>query len=268
MNASSLTEFIKKYYVLYLIGFLVVFGLKLFYSRADSDELIWILAPTTWWVSILSGIPFTYESGIGYVNHTLRYIIAPSCSGVQFMIITIAMLVFSFMHRIVKPKGTFSSKFPSGFKGGFYWIFGSIFLSYPLTVLINGLRIITAIYLPMYLSETYICRLSLTPDKLHTLIGTTVYFISLLTIYRLADSLSLMADGISGKKQASPIRKCLCPTFWYFFIVLGIPLLNNARRNNAEQFSEYALIILSACGSILLLHGLFFFTKKEHRSIR
>ena len=47
----------------YLISLLSLLGLKLFYSSAKADALTWILAPTAGWVSVLSGIPFTYVAG-------------------------------------------------------------------------------------------------------------------------------------------------------------------------------------------------------------
>ena len=49
-----------------------------FYSKASVPDLKWILAPTSLWVRILSGIPFDYEPGSGYVSHSFRFIIAPS----------------------------------------------------------------------------------------------------------------------------------------------------------------------------------------------
>ena len=58
----------------YLISLLSLLGLKLFYSSAKADALTWILAPTAGWVSVLSGIPFTYVAGQGYANHSLRFL--------------------------------------------------------------------------------------------------------------------------------------------------------------------------------------------------
>lgn len=269
MNLYKIKTTLKQYSVFYLLGLLLIFGMKYFYSNADSDDLFWILAPTTKWVSILSGIPFEYESGIGYVNHSLRYIIAPSCSGVQFMIIVMAMLIFSFTHRLGASchatQCTFSDKekrcITSNWRRCLGWIATSILSSYLFTIFVNGLRIIVAIYLPLYLSETGIYGSFLTPGSLHTMIGTAVYFIALLTLYRLLDSVTgSISDAGSFK------RKFLPPVFWYFFIVLGIPLLNRANRANREQFTEYAMLITCVCAAILLIYILtLLFHSQKHK---
>lgn len=98
MDFQKIIGFLRKNLLFYLIGFFLLFGMKYYYSQADAENLRWILGPTAGWVEILSGIPFVYAPGMGYVNHSLRYLIAPSCSGVQFLIITAAMLIFSFVH--------------------------------------------------------------------------------------------------------------------------------------------------------------------------
>ena len=96
--------------IFYLTGMLIILGIKLFYSKASVPDLKWILAPTSLWVRILSGIPFDYEPGSGYVSHSFRFIIAPSCSGVQFMLIAAATLLYSFVHRMpTRKKGIYLS---------------------------------------------------------------------------------------------------------------------------------------------------------------
>ena len=77
----------------YLLGLLMVISLKLYSDQAGSDELIWILRPTAWWTSTLSGFPFTYQQGVGYINHSLRFIIAPACAGLRFLMIACLMLI-------------------------------------------------------------------------------------------------------------------------------------------------------------------------------
>ncbi|MBD5455422.1 MAG: exosortase K [Lachnospiraceae bacterium] len=231
MNLQNIKTLIKENLIYYLTGFLIVFGLKLFYSKADCDMLTWILAPTARWVSILSGIPFWYEPGMGYVNYGLKFIIASSCSGVSFMIITIATLIFSFVHRFDRPQK----------KAG--WILGSIIFSYLYTVFVNGLRIILAIYIPLNLEEKGFISRYLTAARLHTLIGTVVYFTALLTIYNVTGYLF----------QGTAVRKCFSPVFWYFLMVLGVPLLNRANRSNSMKFADYTVLITITCAIILLI---------------
>lgn len=100
MKFQKIAGFLRHNLLFYSIGSLILLGMKYFYSQADAGNLRWILGPTARWVETLSGIPFVYEPGMGYANHGLRFLIAPSCSGVQFMIITAALLIFSFSHRV------------------------------------------------------------------------------------------------------------------------------------------------------------------------
>lgn len=250
MNSQNIRTIMKKNFIFYLTGFLMLFSMKLFYSRADSDMLKWILAPTARWVSILSRIPFSYEPGAGYVNYSFRFLIAPSCSGVSFMIITAATLIFSFIHRMDTKKK------------GFLWMLGSIFFSYLFTILVNGLRIILAIYIPFYFTMLGIHTFS--SENLHTLIGTVVYFASLLVIYHLTDSIFLKLSGTVTKKKSS----LLSPLFWYFFMVLGIPFLNRAYQNNNKKFLNYTLLVGTTCLLIFLFHCILRSLKKHmHRSL-
>lgn len=227
--------------IYYLTGFLLIFVLKLFYSRADSRSLDWILAPTARWVTVLTGIPFTGEPGAGYVNHSLRFIIAPSCCGLQFMIIVIALLIFSFTRHVNRKA---------------LWTFLAVCFSFPYTVLINGLRITLAIYIPLYFPGLTAYGSPLTPERLHTLVGTVVYFTALLALFPLA------SRAICGKQtiHRGPVR-FLPPLFWYCFIVLGLPLMNRAYQKGREQFTEYMLLIICGCLAVLVLPILRFLLK-------
>ena len=66
----------------YLLALLTLYGLKYHYSRAGSEDLKWILAPTTAMVQGVSGMRFEHEAHTGYVNRERRVIIAPACAGV------------------------------------------------------------------------------------------------------------------------------------------------------------------------------------------
>lgn len=305
----------------YLTGLILIFVIKYFYSRAGAPQLLWLLAPTAGWVSLLSGIPFEYIQKVGYVNHEMKILIAPSCSGMQFLLIAAAMLLFSFVHlaaagdsRCHSRKTAACGAFPgseitgggisaseitgdgiSGFgimrsgisasritgsgisaseitgngipgpevsgseipapvsktlrlRNGFAWIGISLVLSYFYTVFVNGLRIIAAIYLPLFFERMQLYGDVLTPDSLHTAIGTVVYFAALLTLYRLA------GFRFYPGQETSLVRRCLPPVFWYFFIVLVIPFLNRAYEKNGVQFITFAVLVTLCCCGILLVY--------------
>lgn len=273
MDTHKKLGFLRQNIIFYLIGFALIFGMKYLYSKASCDDLRWILGPTARWVEVLTDIPFCYEPGMGYANHSLRFLIAPSCSGVQFLIITAAMLIFSFSHRVGgQPVEAFSEQMCADFsaqssiqktrpripqivlKPG--WIVLSLLLSYVFTVFVNGLRIVVAIYLPSLLEQSGAFSGLLTPHSLHTMIGAVVYFAALLTIYRLT---GLVFDRFQGAKKDRPsafiLGKCLSPLFWYFFIVLGIPFLNRTWHGGNAGFTDFALLVTFCCGLVLLLYG-------------
>ena len=258
---------IQKKGIYYLFCLALTAGLKYYYHLADSDHLLWILAPTAWWVRVLSGISFEYQPAAGYVNHPLRFIIAPSCSGVQFLILSIAALTFSFLIRMKDEKRCR------------LWILSSICTSYLFTILVNGFRIILSIYLPPLLGRAGWISEGLTSRQLHSIIGITVYFTALFFLYQLADSLSLwlsqkaqgnpylqteravlrtgnrhIAEAVpppSGRSICHPLKRALLrwagPVFWYFLIVLGVPFLNQAYAKEGEAFLQYALLLVIIC---------------------
>ena len=268
MNFQKGGKIIRQNFIFYLIGFLMIAGMKYFYSKAGSDELRWILGPTTQWVEILSGIPFQYEHGLGYVNHDFRFLIAPSCSGVQFMIITAATLIFSFVHRLEPAPCKANIPCAGGIipvrilKGG-CWVIISALLSYLFTIFVNGLRIIMAIYLPVYFNAIGIPGGFLSAEQLHTVIGIVVYFVSLLTIYQLFESFFRKITGkCSGNVWRRMVRKLMPPTFWYFFIVLGIPFLNRAYQKRNGEFVEFSILITVCCTAMLSLYCLIWGVRK------
>lgn len=297
MNFKEKSNFLRHNSIFYVTGFLLIFCMKYYYSRAGVPELQWLLAPTAGWVSLLSGIPFEYIREVGYINHDLKMIIAPSCSGMQFMMVTAAMLIFSFVHlsgslftrqsaattpqeaehqscsterkrRSLKCSRTGTAPSPgqdsvlSASLKGFAWIGSSLVLSFLFTVFVNGLRIITAVYLPSFFEGWQLYGSFLTPDSLHTAIGTVIYFTALLTLYRLAGHL------FRREAQVSLLRRCLPPVFWYFFIVLGIPFLNRAYRHGGEQFMAFAVLVTACCGGILVLYCAGALLRKRHGSHR
>lgn len=258
MIFDKVKSIVRQCFIFYLIGFAVVLGIKYFYSKSGSNDLKWILAPTAWWVRTLSGITFEYEPKVGYVNHFFRFIIAPSCSGVQFMMITIATLIFSFVHRM------------RTMKRGMCWIVLSLGVSYLITIFVNGFRIVLAIYLPVYLHMQESGSSWLTQERFHTMIGIVVYFTSLIAIYYAAgyitQKMADMPERIQDcAKSAYPeqsflqiIRKFMPPMFWYFSFALGIPFLNRAYKGDSGKFMEFAMLITVVCLVIIFLFGMVF----------
>lgn len=230
----------KKNLLIYVPAVLAVFAIKIFYRTADSDQLSWILAPTTWWVQILSGIPFEKAAQVGYVSHEYRFIIAPSCAGVRFLLIAFVMMIFSFTHKIDTGRNQFC------------WLGFSAVFAYIATIFVNGIRIWVSIYLPLVLEDKGVLPGWLTAEQLHTVIGTMVYFSMLFVIYKLAER--SCRHFLSDRKTHKNVSKhLLIPVFWYGVMVLGIPALGRWYRNDWAGFWQYTALVASVCMSIVML---------------
>lgn len=134
------------------------------------------------------------------------------------MLVSMAALIYGCIHRMKTGKKKT------------IWLAGSMVFSYLFTVFVNGIRIVSAIYLPLRLEGVLAGGGWLTAQRLHTLIGIVVYFMALLLVYQAAD---FMAGIVAGEVRRQRRRiKWAVPVFWYFAIVLGIPFLNGARGKN------------------------------------
>ena len=250
----------KSLIALYVIGLLLLLGVKYMYHMAGSAELDFILAPTARWVTFLSGIPFVRQTDIGYINNNLRFIIAPACSGVQFMLISFAALFLPFVHRIKSVAGKFG------------WLAGSAAFAYPFTIFVNGFRIVLAIYVPGYLYKWGIYADWLTAERLHTIIGTVVYVAALLAVYPPASLVSVKISRASSAMNETLFMKMVYrfmpPLLCYFAVALGIPFLYNARQNDFPKFLEYAALITAVCLVLLSAYCAAFAIRERLKRIR
>ncbi len=241
------------------LGFGTALIIKACCGNAGSDQLLWILAPTAWWARILGGLAFTYEPGVGYVNHAVQFIIAPSCAGVRFLTISLMMLTGSFMFRM------------GSLKQGLTWFAQSLGVAWLYTCLVNGIRMVLSIKLPPVLEAAGMGGTWLTWERLHTIIGTGVYFTALLLLYRLGERL---AEKTMQRKQTGETIQAVArageglqetgwrhsrlqpgsgkpglwkPVLWYILPVLAIPLLNRIFRQDYKGFAEYFQLVGGAC---------------------
>lgn len=228
---------------LYAFGLLVAYGLKSFYSRAGADDLRWVLGPTCRLVGILTGICFDPEPGAGWINHTHRMIVGPTCAGLNFLIIVFSTLHFSFLHRL------------EGLHRKLLWFGLSLGTAYLLTLGTNAIRIIAAIHL--YQMDIY--GDWITAARVHRLEGSLVYCFSLLAAYLTVDRVAgRFLFGVSPTPAAAnpiapEIRSALVPLCWYILIAVVVPLLNRAYFREGMLFAEHTLMVLSVCLALLAL---------------
>lgn len=255
---SKIRGILRKYWPLCAATALIIFIMNYFCGINDSDALKWILTPTARWAGALGGIYFEYLPHRGYVNYFHQFLIAPSCAGTRFVLLTFLMLL-SF--RL------------SAFGGGnsqpkmrkeYLWFGFCIVFSYISTVLVNGIRIVVSIYLPDIMERRQLMNGWLTSDRLHALIGTGTYFTFLCFIYLIA---SLVHGYIFVQEKRSSFllwsggrfqyltecEKLIAPVFWYLLIVLAVPFVKRIYYNEWEGFGQYAAVIMGVCGSVYVL---------------
>ena len=238
--------------IFYFLALFIALGLKYHYSRADSGDLLWILGPTAGLIETVSGIQFEREANTGFVSRGYRFIIAPSCAGINFLIMAFCMAVFSGIHGI----RYFSSKL--------LWLAVGLVSAYILTIAVNTLRIIVSIY--SYNTDIYFGWL--TPARVHRLEGIVIYFFFLYLFYMIIiKTLPRIRQEFQGKEitpvsygdgQADYFRRAcsgLIPLCWYGLITLGIPLVTGAYRENMSRFSEHSWTVIGA--SVCILAAIF-----------
>lgn len=247
ITLSKAKTFLFQNGIFYALGLIIALGLKYYYSGASSHSLQWILVPTSRLVEFLSGIHFERELHSGLVNHSHRFIIATPCAGINFLTIAFSTFFFSLTYRL------------KGIERKLLWLGISLGITYPLTLCANALRVIAAIYL--YEADIY--GGWMTPERIHRIEGTLIYFLFLLfafiTVERIVNHFLLERSeegrdtAIRRKSLHHMIYVCLIPFFCYCFVALGIPLLNLSHRQNGTKFLEHSLWVISSCLTILFL---------------
>lgn len=196
----------------------VAFALKYHYSTASVNGLKWILAPTAFLVEWVSGIKFSFESHAGYMNADNTFLIAASCSGVNFLIISFLMLALGQIWR--------KRDRPIGWR----FLPVSFAAAYAATVVANTVRIDIA----LRTRQTDIASGWLSYADLHRLEGILVYFGCLLLLYAAAEILRGNANTLAGRLPL--------PMFVYYATTLGIPVATGAYRE--AGFWQHSMFVI------------------------
>jgi len=196
-----------------------VFALKQYYSTASADQLQWILMPTTACVALLSGESFEFESHSGYISADHRFLIASSCSGVNFLLTAFLMLS---VRRLL---------FGATKTANWSFIPISLLAAYVVTLVANTTRILIALKMQGMSAIGW-----LDSGQLHRLEGIFIYFLFLTLLF-------LVSERNSSDGPFSLIRRCFLPLLVYYAMMLGIPFLNGAYRSG-RNFWEYSIVVL------------------------
>jgi exosortase K len=213
-HKQQLSRFI--FYAAVLAAALVM---KYHYSQAEVGQLKWILSPTATLVQLLTGIPFVFEQLCGYANWQQGMVIAKSCAGINFLIISFCMLTLSHISQIEKNRQRI------------YLIIGCALGAYLYTIMVNTLRIVAGLQL-------HLLNLSfgwLNPARIHRLCGILVYFLSLCLLH-----FTLLRFT---KSRVSSWRLYL-PLICYLSVVIVIPLGLMTFMGWRTGFGEHLLTAL------------------------
>lgn len=205
-----------------LVVLLIAFAIKWFYSTASVNELRWILAPTATVVEWVTGESFQFESYAGYMSSDHSFLIAPSCSGVNFLIAAFLMLI---LVRLWKGKVS-RTIIP----------FAAI-AAYLTTIVANTVRISVALRLHRMDRET----VWINPDQLHRFEGIFIYFGFLLLLFVLSEAAT--SEPTPRSMASTLLRRSWLPLLIYWTTTLGVPLVNGAHRQGTD-FWEHALFVL------------------------
>lgn len=212
-------------------------AVKLHYSTATVEGLRWVLAPTAFLVSLVTGRRFEFEAGAGYESADRGFVIAASCAGVNFLIASFLLLT---LRRLLS-------------RGGAGWGFipRAALCAYLSALVANTIRITGAISL----RESSFDAGWLSPAQLHRVEGILVYFGCLLLLLFVSERRS--ADA--GPRPVSTRRRAwlfVFPLLVYYATTLGLPLLNGAYARGAD-FREHTAFVLLTPLLLVLPLGLY-----------
>lgn len=161
---------------------LAMWAMKRYYADASVDELRWILGPTAQLVMAITGVPFEWEAGQGYLSRERLFLIEKACAGLNFMIAAFGMVAWVLCHRA----GTALS--------GAAVVSVSIVASYSAAVLVNAMRIAAGMWLAAHPLKTG----WISAAQIHRAEGIVCYFAGLVLLYELLRRLDSAPARVRG----------------------------------------------------------------------
>jgi exosortase K len=205
-----------------LLVALAMWGMKRYYAEAPVDELQWILGPTATLVTALTGVPFEWEPGQGYLSRERFFLIAKACAGINFMIAAFGMVA------AVRGRRVRSCRAAAGI------LLLCVLASYSAAVCVNAARIAVAMWLAAYPAGFA----GMTAAQVHRVEGIACYFGGLVLLYQ------LLQYGDRGSECVSLSASQRVPLFWYVVITVAVPLANGA-ASGGKIFVEHTLFVLA-----------------------
>jgi len=199
----------------FLVALGAAYALKRYYSTASAADLRFVLAPTAWMVEVAGGHRFDWTPA-GYLSTELRFLIAPACAGVNFLIVAFAALVLGFV-RPARPAWQ-----------NVVILLASAAAACATTLLANAVRILIAI--PLWTHRVSFGWL--TGARLHELVGVVVFLGMLFLLF------------LTARRLAGVPAHAWVPLLPYAGVMLVVPLLRGAHER--PEFRAHAGIVAGA----------------------
>ncbi|HUR96971.1 MAG TPA: exosortase K [Pyrinomonadaceae bacterium] len=214
---------------------LTAYAVKSFYSTAGVNDLRWILAPTAVLVELITGKQFTFESQAGYISADHTFLIAASCSGVNFLIISFLVLALGKIWR----------ERPTEVEWRFLPIAAAV--AYVSTLAANTTRIVVALYSQNVETSWF------DHDELHRVQGIVIYFGFLLALFAASERFA-SRSGRVWNSPSSVSRRSAYVLAIYYAVTLGIPILRGSYRESA--FWQHSIVVVAIPIGLTLLFAI------------
>jgi len=147
--------------------------LKFAFSRADTDDLAFLLKPTDKLVEWLTGSPAVYFPDTGYYHNRLNIVIEKSCSGFNFWILCFLAFTYLALKYFDKPLHKMSA------------VPTALVCAYLLTIVVNTSRIFASVVVRNQTGDIF-------PDQqylIHEIVGIIMNLSFLILVYYLIEKL-------------------------------------------------------------------------------
>ncbi len=210
---------------LHLLALGLAWALKLHYSRAGAEDLLWILSPLARLAGFLCGLEFTWVAAAGFVHHARGLCIAPACAGVNFLILSFVALHLVFMtsFRPLRPGWRTCLAWAALFPG-----------AWTVALLVNALRVAGSVFL--YEADIY--RAWFTPELVHEVFGICLYLAALAALC--TATRAVLARSGHNAPFFGIVLGC------YFGMTVLLPLCNGAATRYDSRFLLHAALV-SGC---------------------
>ncbi|RDC58297.1 exosortase K [Pedobacter chinensis] len=154
------------------IGILIFMMLKMAYTFLSTEQLLFVLAPTNFLVSLMLGTKSAYVHGYGYFYHDLNITIEKACSGYNFMLLSFTMMYY------------LGAKYFKNRWSIWFILSVSTIFSWALTLFVNTSRIVSSVIInkSLFSAKSY-------NSVFHQVEGTFIYLFFLVLMYKILDQL-------------------------------------------------------------------------------